>query len=72
LPKDWWKKQETIRVNILGPQGFILNRYMVYEIVTDVSCISPCAVLSSFLDEDAREAHQSIVDIPSSLFYGIV
>ncbi|KAF8074872.1 hypothetical protein FPV67DRAFT_602791 [Lyophyllum atratum] len=35
LPRDWWKKQEVIRVNILGPQGFILNRYMVYEIATD-------------------------------------
>lgn len=35
MPKDWWKKQEVVRVNLLGPQGFILNRYMVYEIVTD-------------------------------------
>lgn len=36
LPKDWWKKQETVKVNFLGHQGFILNRYMVYEISTDV------------------------------------
>ncbi|THH17794.1 hypothetical protein EW146_g3094 [Bondarzewia mesenterica] len=35
LPKDWWKKQENVSVNFLGQQGFILNRYMVYEIVTD-------------------------------------
>lgn len=35
LPKDWWRKQETVKVNILGMQGFILNRYMVYEIMTD-------------------------------------
>jgi len=35
LPKDWWRRQETVKVNILGPQGFILNRYMVYEIITD-------------------------------------
>ncbi|KAG6854267.1 hypothetical protein C0991_008960 [Blastosporella zonata] len=35
LPKEWWRKQEVIRVNLLGPQGFILNRYMVYEVVTD-------------------------------------
>ncbi|KAF9466069.1 hypothetical protein BDZ94DRAFT_1188039 [Collybia nuda] len=35
LPKDWWTKQEVVKVNILGPQGFILNRYMVYEIVTN-------------------------------------
>ncbi|RDB20865.1 Sorting nexin MVP1 [Hypsizygus marmoreus] len=35
LPKDWWKRREVVRVNILGPQGFILNRYMVYEVATD-------------------------------------
>ncbi|KAG6879238.1 hypothetical protein C0992_004231 [Termitomyces sp. T32_za158] len=35
LPNEWWKKQEVIRVNLLGPQGFILNRYMVYEIMTE-------------------------------------
>ena len=38
LPKDWWKKQEDIKVTILGQQGFILNRYMVYEISSEVSC----------------------------------
>ncbi|KAJ7765471.1 hypothetical protein DFH07DRAFT_810675 [Mycena maculata] len=32
LPPNWWKKQETVKVTILGQQGFILNRYMVYEI----------------------------------------
>ena len=40
LPKDWWKKQETVKVNFLGHQGFILNRYMVYEISTDVRLIA--------------------------------
>lgn len=37
LPRDWWKKQEIVNVNVLGQQGFILNRYLVYEICTDVS-----------------------------------
>lgn len=37
LPKDWWKKLENINVNILGQQGFILNRYTVYELFSDVS-----------------------------------
>jgi len=37
LPKDWWKKQENIKVTFLGQQGFILNRYMVYEISSEVS-----------------------------------
>ena len=36
LPRDWWKKQETVYVNVLGQQGFILNRYLVYEISSDV------------------------------------
>lgn len=52
LPKDWWKKQETVKVNFLGHQGFILNRYMVYEISTDVrSLILTCLVcdLTSFI-----------------------
>jgi sorting nexin-8 len=40
LPKDWWKKQESIQVTLLGQQGFILNRYMVYEISSEVSCTS--------------------------------
>ncbi|KAF9223972.1 hypothetical protein BS17DRAFT_829865 [Gyrodon lividus] len=35
LPKDWWKKQESVNVIIQGQQGFILNRYTVYEITTE-------------------------------------
>ncbi|KJA28004.1 hypothetical protein HYPSUDRAFT_34271 [Hypholoma sublateritium FD-334 SS-4] len=35
LPNEWWKKQETIKVSILGQQGFILNRYTVYEVASD-------------------------------------
>ena len=37
LPKDWWKKQETVTVIIEGQQGHLLNRYTVYEISTEVS-----------------------------------
>jgi sorting nexin-8 len=37
LPNEWWKKQENIKITILGQQGFILNRYTVYEISSDVS-----------------------------------
>jgi sorting nexin-8 len=36
MPKEWWKKQEKATVTILGHQGFILNRYMVYELSTEV------------------------------------
>ena len=39
LPREWWKKQETIYVNVLGQQGFILNRYLVYEVSSDVSTV---------------------------------
>jgi sorting nexin-8 len=39
LPNEWWRKQENIKVTILGQQGFILNRYTVYEIASDVSFI---------------------------------
>lgn len=35
LVKEWWKKQETVYVNVLGQQGFLLNRYLVYEVSTD-------------------------------------
>jgi len=35
LPNEWWKKQEVIKVVILGQQGFILNRYTVYEVTSD-------------------------------------
>lgn len=40
LPSGWWKRQETVSVSILGQQGFILNRYMLYQIQHDVSM--PC------------------------------
>ncbi|KAG2110221.1 uncharacterized protein F5147DRAFT_796890, partial [Suillus discolor] len=32
---EWWKMQETVDVTIQGQQGFILNRYTVYEITTE-------------------------------------
>lgn len=35
LPTEWWKKQETVKVTLLGQQGFILNRYFVYQVETD-------------------------------------
>lgn len=35
LPVEWWKIQETVDVTIQGQQGFILNRYTVYEIITE-------------------------------------
>ncbi|KAF5387312.1 hypothetical protein D9757_005774 [Collybiopsis confluens] len=35
LSKEWWKKQKSVNVTIQGQQGFILNRYTVYQISTD-------------------------------------
>ena len=37
LPRDWWKRLETVTVTIQGQQGHLLHRYTVYEITTDVS-----------------------------------
>jgi sorting nexin-8 len=46
LPDDWWKNQAKVQVNLLGLQGFILNRYTVYEVVSDVSGKVSCATSS--------------------------
>lgn len=48
LPTEWWKKQENIRVVLLGLQGFILNRYTVYEVTSDVR-VSISPILLSML-----------------------
>ncbi|KAJ3808039.1 hypothetical protein EV368DRAFT_83871 [Lentinula lateritia] len=32
LSKDWWKNQKSVSITIQGQQGFILNRYTVYQI----------------------------------------
>lgn len=37
LPKEWWKKEAKVEVNLIGQQGFILNRYTVYEVTSEVS-----------------------------------
>ena len=36
LPNSWWTRLESVTVNMLGQQGFILNRYLVYEVSTEV------------------------------------
>ena len=36
LPSGWWKRQERVTVQFAGQQGFVLNRYMVYGISTEV------------------------------------
>ena len=36
FPSGWWNNQETVEVTILGKEGFILNRYTVYEIKSEV------------------------------------
>ena len=46
LPDGWWKSQSKVQVNLLGLQGFILNRYTVYEVVSDVSVKMSCGVSS--------------------------
>lgn len=41
LSTDWWKRQRNVNVTIQGQQGFILNRYTVYQISTDVNNLYP-------------------------------
>ena len=36
LPAGWWKKLDKVTVQFAGQQGFVLNRYMVYGITTEV------------------------------------
>jgi len=45
LPSGWWKRQEKVTVQFVGQQGFVLNRYMVYGISTEVR---RCPVLLYF------------------------
>ncbi|KDQ61722.1 hypothetical protein JAAARDRAFT_172106 [Jaapia argillacea MUCL 33604] len=35
MPREWWKKQESVGLRVMGQQGFILNRYTVYEITSE-------------------------------------
>ena len=46
LPPGWWRKLEKVQVSIVGQQGFILNRYTVYQISSSV-CILPLGPLDS-------------------------
>jgi len=36
LPAGWWTKLEKVTVQFAGHQGFVLNRYMVYGITSEV------------------------------------
>jgi hypothetical protein len=71
LPKDWWKKQEKVMVTRLGQQGFILNRYMVYQVTTEV-CLSFLIVLVFFCLTSSRRVDLFRDDIRSSCSYGSV
>ncbi len=41
LPSGWWKRQEKVTVRFAGQQGFVLNRYMMYGISTEVRRMGP-------------------------------
>ncbi|KIY63578.1 hypothetical protein CYLTODRAFT_359731 [Cylindrobasidium torrendii FP15055 ss-10] len=40
LPVEWWKKQQTVAVAILGQHGFILNRYTLYQVTSELGVVS--------------------------------
>lgn len=60
LPKDWWKRQESVNVTILGQQGFILNRYTVYQLSTDVGLFYKLKFKSSMFTKAGYSSHQTI------------
>lgn len=71
MPKDWWRKQENVTVKFLGQQGFILNRYIVYEVVTDVSIsISPSKVCCAQVHMHSV-VRRYLADTQNSPSYGI-
>lgn len=79
LPSGWWKRQEKVTVQFAGQQGFVLNRYMVYGVSTEVSrCpFFPFFFLMVFLGSLCVGGHHSVVarcigDTPNSLSCGIV
>ena len=41
LPSGWWRRLEKVTVLFAGQQGFVLNRYMVYGITTEVRHMPP-------------------------------
>jgi len=49
LPSEWWKKEVKVDVNLMGQQGFILNRYTVYEIISDQGAVSVTRRYSEFV-----------------------
>lgn len=71
MPKDWWRRQERVQVRLLGPQGFILNRYMVYEVSTEVSITIFCIVFAVLELASCSEVPPSKGDIPSLPFSGM-
>jgi hypothetical protein len=71
LPKNWWNKQEKVTVKFVGQQGFILNRYMLYEISTDVRDIFDLSVTRLICWNTSAE-HPFRDVILSLYFYGTV
>ena len=70
LPRDWWKRQERAQVQIVGMHGFILNRYMLYAVASDVSALP--FVLSRDLTFTSSEVLQYHVGIRSLCICGNV
>lgn len=71
LPSGWWKRQDRATVNVIGQQGFILRRYTVYEVVTEVSGVY-CEDMGVDFDFVVRKAGPCRGGIRSLCFCGIV
>lgn len=58
-------------MNVLGQQGFLLNRYLAYEVTSDVRPIS-VSIIYVLIDVPNSEEHLCLGATQSSSSYGIV
>lgn len=69
MPREWWKRQESVSVDIVGHQGFLLSRHMVYSITTAVRLV--CLCYETKADEMFSAGSQCKGDILNSCSCGI-
>ena len=72
LPKDWWRRQERVQVQLVGMQGFILHRYMLYSIASQVSTAASLIFGLIPYVRTSSGAHLSLADTRNLSSYGSV
>ncbi|GJJ11483.1 hypothetical protein Clacol_005716 [Clathrus columnatus] len=53
LPSEWWRRQDKATVEVIGQQGFLLTRHMVYLVETTVGLLLclPLSILMRLVSE---------------------